>query len=496
MRWPAAGPRPSWPPRSACSSTPTTFEFVKNGRPEHVARVGGGVAAAPRRRQIDLFQLHRVDPETPLEETWGAMASLVERGWVRALGLSETTVEQCALAHAIHPVTSVQSEFSLWTREPLADVLPWCAENGASLRPLRAARPRLPHRRRSTPGSAFEDKDFRAGNPRFAAEALAANQALVDEVRAVADSLGRHPRPGVPGLAARAVAGGRADPGDAAGRARPGERGGGDPRAAGRRPQAPGRHAGAGGLPLLNLRRSAGGARVDGDLVEGHRIAAARTRSTGGQRLAAPVVHECQFVQTRLPARPSAGPTGPARQGRARDRGPSRSPGTRGASGRGARRGARGRRARPAPPVGWSGRWWGCPTSDASLRSVRCRRTARRAGSATSTSRRRLRGFARSGRGLPRSWFSACPELNPLPGARGSPRTGSGRLGEPGVLLSDPRAGHLLDALGAAAADCGLDRPVDRALQRRRKEDLLPAELLLQRGRRRPPRRRSASRPA
>lgn len=166
-----------------------TFEFVKNGRPEHIVES----AEASLRRLgvdvIDLFQLHRVDPETPLAETWGAMAGLVERGWVRALGLSEVSVEQCEVAAAIHPVTSVQSEFSLWTREPLAGVLPWCEANGASFIPF------APLGRGYLAGSVdagtdFEAKDFRAGNPRFSADARAANRALVDEVRAVAAALG------------------------------------------------------------------------------------------------------------------------------------------------------------------------------------------------------------------------------------------------------------------------------------------------------------------
>lgn len=170
----------------------TTFEFVKNGRPEHVLE---SAEASLRRlgvEVIDLFQLHRVDPQTPLEDTWGAMASLVERGWVRNLGLSEVSVDQCRTAAAIHPVTSVQSEFSLWTRDPLADVLPWCEENGASFIPF------APLGRGYLTGviaadQEFDAKDFRAGNPRFAAEALAANRAIVDEVRAVAASVGATP---------------------------------------------------------------------------------------------------------------------------------------------------------------------------------------------------------------------------------------------------------------------------------------------------------------
>jgi aryl-alcohol dehydrogenase-like predicted oxidoreductase len=137
---------------------------------------------------VDLYQLHRVDPAVPLEETWGAFAEVVAAGKARAIGLSEATLEEIQRAHAIHPVASVQSELSLWTRDWLADVLPWCRENDVAFLPF------SPLGRGFLTGAmtadrAFEAGDFRAANPRFQPEALAANQAIVDAVRAVA---GRH----------------------------------------------------------------------------------------------------------------------------------------------------------------------------------------------------------------------------------------------------------------------------------------------------------------
>ena len=85
---------------------------------------------------VDLYQLHRVDPEVPLEETWGAMAEAVAAGKARAIGLSELTVDELERAHAIHPVASVQSELSLWTRDRLDEVLPWCEANDVAFIPF------------------------------------------------------------------------------------------------------------------------------------------------------------------------------------------------------------------------------------------------------------------------------------------------------------------------------------------------------------------------
>ena len=168
-----------------------TYAMRRDGRPEHVRE---GIDASLRRLRtdhVDLWQLHRVDPEVPVEETWGAMAEAVQAGKARAIGLSEVTVEELDRAHAIHPVASVQSEFSLWTRDRLEDVLPWCREHDAVLIPY------APLGRGYLTGTvtaaSFDDRDFRARNPRFTREALEDNLAIVERVRAVAERLGATP---------------------------------------------------------------------------------------------------------------------------------------------------------------------------------------------------------------------------------------------------------------------------------------------------------------
>lgn len=161
-------------------------EYVlrKDGRPEHVREAIDGSLQRLGTDFIDLYQLHRVDPEVPLEETWGAMAELVTAGKVGALGLSEVSVEEIERAHAIHPVASVQSEGSLWTRLAFEAVVPWCAEHGATFLPF------APLGRGFLTGAlkpqAFPAGDFRKNNPRFQPEAMDANQELVARVIAVA----------------------------------------------------------------------------------------------------------------------------------------------------------------------------------------------------------------------------------------------------------------------------------------------------------------------
>jgi aryl-alcohol dehydrogenase-like predicted oxidoreductase len=119
------------------------------------------------------------------------MAALVTEGKVRDLGLSEVGVTELEKAHAIHPVTTVQSEMSLWTRDAMAEVLPWCAQHGVGFLPF------SPLGRGFLTGTVtsadFDATDFRARNPRFTAEAMAANTAIVDRVKAVADRLGATP---------------------------------------------------------------------------------------------------------------------------------------------------------------------------------------------------------------------------------------------------------------------------------------------------------------
>jgi aryl-alcohol dehydrogenase-like predicted oxidoreductase len=163
---------------------PPNLRMSRDGRPEHVRE---GIDASLKRLNtdhVDLYQLHRVDENVPVEETWGAMAEVVRQGKAERIGLSEATVEQLEKAHAIHPVASLQSEFSLWTREPLGDVIPWCAEHGAAFIPF------APLGRGFLTGRLtgdFDDNDFRARNPRFSSEAMDANQAIVDKVRQVAE---------------------------------------------------------------------------------------------------------------------------------------------------------------------------------------------------------------------------------------------------------------------------------------------------------------------
>lgn len=155
----------------------------RDGHPEHIRT---GCDASLHRLgtdHVDLYQLHRVDPAVPLEESWGAMAELVAAGKVTAIGLSEVSVDELDRATAIHPVATVQSELSLWTRDALAEVLPWCEEHGAGFLPF------SPLGRGFLTGAlaaGFEPTDFRKGLPRFTDEAMVANQSIIDGVRAVA----------------------------------------------------------------------------------------------------------------------------------------------------------------------------------------------------------------------------------------------------------------------------------------------------------------------
>ena len=162
--------------------------MVRDGRPEHVRE---GIDASLRRLRtdrVDLSQLHRVDDAVPLAETWGAMSELVAAGKVRHLGLSEVDVAQLETAHAIHPVATVQSELSLWTRDALAEVLPWCQQHGVGFLPF------SPLGRGFLTGTvtsgSFGGDDFRARNPRFTDEAMTANAAIVSAVQAVAQRHG------------------------------------------------------------------------------------------------------------------------------------------------------------------------------------------------------------------------------------------------------------------------------------------------------------------
>ena len=167
------------------------YPMLNSAHPDRIRTAIDDSLTRLGREVIDLYYLHRVDPEVPLEETWGAMSKLVETGKVRALGMSEVTVEELERARAIHPVTAVQSELSLWTRDRLDDVVPWCVENDVAFVPF------APLGRGFLTGaiteSSFAADDFRSRLPRFTPEQVDANQAIVEAVRAVAERAGATP---------------------------------------------------------------------------------------------------------------------------------------------------------------------------------------------------------------------------------------------------------------------------------------------------------------
>lgn len=160
--------------------------YIKNGKPEYIRKAVDDSLARLRTDHVDLYQLHRVDPEVPIEETWGAMAEQVAAGKVLNLGLSEVTVDEIKRAETVHPVASVQSELSIWTSDSIDNgVVGYCNDNNIGFLAF------SPLGRGFLTGTVkaedIKANDFRAGNPRFTPEAIAANQAIVDGIQAVAD---------------------------------------------------------------------------------------------------------------------------------------------------------------------------------------------------------------------------------------------------------------------------------------------------------------------
>lgn len=153
-----------------------------NGRPEYVRSSIEGSLERLGVDHIDLYYLHRPDTTLPIEETVGAMGELVAAGKVRHLGLSEASADTIRRGHSTHPITALQSEWSLWTRDLEGDVLGTCRELGIGVVPYSPlGRGYLTGTITSTDD--LPTHDFRRGNPRFADEALAANQAMVDVVK-------------------------------------------------------------------------------------------------------------------------------------------------------------------------------------------------------------------------------------------------------------------------------------------------------------------------
>lgn len=160
----------------------------RDGRPDHLRSALDASLGRLRTEQVDLYQLHRVDPTVPLEESWGALADLAREGKVARLGLSEVTVEEIRRAQAIHPVATVQSELSLWTRDALAEVLPYCAQQGIAFVAYSPLGRGFLSGRYGAPDDLPAD-DWRRRSPRFSPESFAANEALLGPLRAIASDL-------------------------------------------------------------------------------------------------------------------------------------------------------------------------------------------------------------------------------------------------------------------------------------------------------------------
>ncbi len=157
-----------------------------NSHPDHVRQV---VDASLKRlgvETIDLLYQHRVDPDVPIEDVAGTVKDMIAAGKVKHFGLSEAAASTIRRAHAVQPVTAIQSEYSLWTRDPEPEVLPLCAELGigfVSWSPLGAGY----LTGKIDPSTPIDSSDFRAGSPRFTKEARTANQAVVDLLSQIAD---------------------------------------------------------------------------------------------------------------------------------------------------------------------------------------------------------------------------------------------------------------------------------------------------------------------
>jgi aryl-alcohol dehydrogenase-like predicted oxidoreductase len=157
-----------------------------DSRPEHIKEVAEASLKRLKAEAIDLFYQHRVDPDVPIEDVAGAVKDLIRQGKVKHFGLSEAAAQTIQRAHAVQPVTAVQSEYSLWWRRPEEKVLPACEELGIGFVPY------SPLGKGFLTGkidenAKFESSDFRSSLPRFTPEALKANQALIHLLGSIAE---------------------------------------------------------------------------------------------------------------------------------------------------------------------------------------------------------------------------------------------------------------------------------------------------------------------
>ena len=163
----------------------TTGAMALDSRPEHIRQVAEASLKRLRVETIDLFYQHRVDPNVPIEEVAGAVKDLIQEGKVKHFGLSEAGVEIIRRAHAVQPVTALQSEYSLWWREPEEEIIPTLEELGIGFVPFSPLGKGFLTGKMDQ-NTTFDSKDFRSTVPRLSPENLKANMAFVDLVAAVA----------------------------------------------------------------------------------------------------------------------------------------------------------------------------------------------------------------------------------------------------------------------------------------------------------------------
>jgi aryl-alcohol dehydrogenase-like predicted oxidoreductase len=156
-----------------------------NSKPEHIRQVAEASLERLKADVIDLFYQHRVDPDVPIEDVAGAVKDLIQAGKVKHFGLSEASANTIRRAHAVHPVAAVQSEYSIWTRDPEPEVLPICEELGIGFVPWSPLGQGFLTGKIDA-STKFESTDMRAVFPRFTEEARTANQAVVDLLNRIA----------------------------------------------------------------------------------------------------------------------------------------------------------------------------------------------------------------------------------------------------------------------------------------------------------------------
>jgi len=163
-----------------------------NGKPEYVIEAAEACLKRLKTDVIDVFYVHRIDPDTPIEDTVGAMARLVADGKVRALGLSEAGTATIRKAHAVHPIAALQTEYSLWSRFAEAEILPTCRELGISYVTYGPLGRGFLSAQFSSPDD-LDENDRRRDMPRYKAENFSSNFALLETLKSVAGDLGATP---------------------------------------------------------------------------------------------------------------------------------------------------------------------------------------------------------------------------------------------------------------------------------------------------------------